>query len=176
VIERQARTLAALAAVGGSALLLAGGASPAARATPGDYVGTLQGTDAFVAVLVGTHGGVLAYVCDSKRIAEWFKGRAGSGTSGLTLRSKGGYRLQVTVAGGRATGTVSFPAGGSHPFSVVSVKRPFGLYRVEIRDGGKHYLGGWIVLGDGRTRGAAKSGTKIVGTSTLDFINPLPTL
>ena len=57
---RQARTLAALAAVGASALLVAGGASPAARATPGDYVGTLQGTDAFVAVLVGTHGGVLA--------------------------------------------------------------------------------------------------------------------
>ena len=31
------------------------------------------------------------------------QGRAGSGTSSLTLRSKGGYRLQVAIAGARAT-------------------------------------------------------------------------
>ena len=100
----------------------------------------------------------------------------GSGTSSLTLRTKGGYRLQVAIAGARATGTVAFPAGVSHTFSAVSVKRPFGLYGVEIRDGGKRYLGGWIVLPGGRSRGAVKSGGRIVESSTLNFITPITQL
>ena len=82
----------------------------------------------------------------TKRIAEWFKGRAQAGQQSLGLSSKGGYRLEVRVGGGRASGSVVFPGGERHAFSAASVKRSAGLYRIEIVDGGRSYLGGWIVL------------------------------
>ena len=42
-----------------------------------------------------------------------------------------------------------------------------GLYRGEKTANGKHYLGGWIVLPDGRQRDAVKGGTTIVASPTL---------
>ena len=83
-------------------------------------MGTVKGTDAFVAVVVfakatgGKHA-VLAYVCDSKKIAEWFKGTTSDG--GFSLTSSGGYRLVAVAAKGRATvGTITVgfinPIGG----------------------------------------------------------------
>ena len=71
-----------------------------AATVSGSWVGTVKGTDAFVAVVVfakatgGKHA-VLAYVCDSKKIAEWFRGSTSDG--GFSLTSSGGYRLAVTV-------------------------------------------------------------------------------
>jgi hypothetical protein len=133
-------------------------------------VGTVKGTDAFVAVVVfakatgGKHA-VLAYVCDSKRIAEWFRGSAAAGH--FALVSSGGVRLDVTATRTRASGTVTLADGSRHVFSAPAAKRPAGLYRGEKTAKGKHYLGGWIVLPDGRQRGMVKSGSTILASPTL---------
>src|SRR5258707_15484926 len=48
--------------------------APAAGATrPNSFVGTVPGTDAFIA-LTTTGDTSLSYVCDSKQVATWFKG------------------------------------------------------------------------------------------------------
>jgi hypothetical protein len=62
--------------------------------------------------------------------------------------------------------------GERHAFTAAPVKRPAGLYRIETKDGAG-YLGGWIVLADGRTRGAVKTAERIVKSGTLSFVNPI---
>ena len=159
------------------ALAASSGASGGARSAPwGSYVGTAKGTDAFVAVLVGKRvtGGrqqVLGYVCDSKRIAEWFHGT----TTGpaFTVRSSAGATLTVTVASGHATGTFTL-AGAAHSFTAPLAKRPAGLYHGQKTTHGKHYLGGWIILPDHRQRGAVKTGSTITASPPLTgFITPI---
>lgn len=160
------RPFAAFLLAGALASSLAAGAGGSGSAASGSYVGTVKGTSAFVAVVVGKQGGVLAYVCDSKQIAEWFKGVLAVSTSGVTLRSSGGYQIQIAVSGSRAAGTVLFPGayGARLAFSASRAKQPAGLYRSEKTVKGKRYLGGWIVLGDGRQRGAVKVGSSIVAS------------
>ena len=123
-----------------------------------------------VAVFAKATGGkhaVLAYLCDSKKIAEWFHGTTSG--AGFSLTSSGGSRLAVTVTQGRAAGSFTSPGsyGASHAFAAAAAKRPAGLYRGEKTKDGKHYLGGWIVLPDGRQRGAVKSGSTILASPTL---------
>jgi hypothetical protein len=47
-----------------------------------------------------------------------------------------------------------------------------GLYRAERTLAGKRSLGGWVVLADGRFRGALKSGSTLMAAPTTGFINP----
>jgi hypothetical protein len=152
----------------------AGGASGSGSARSGSYVGEVSGTSAFVAVVVGRKGGVLAYVCDSKRIAEWFQGKVAKGRASFALSSRAGYRLEVSVAAGRAGGKVVYPGyyAPSYSFSATAARKPAGLYRGEKRASGKRYLGGWIVLSDGRQRGAVKVGSRVAAAPTLGFSDP----
>ena len=110
---------------------------------------------------------MLAYVCDSKKIGEWFHGSTAGAE--LSLSSSGGYRLRVSVAKSGASGSLTSPGayGASHAFSAPAAKKPAGLYRGEKTANGKHYVGGWIVLPDGRQRGAVKSGSTILASPTL---------
>jgi hypothetical protein len=130
----------------------------------------VKGTDAFVAVVVfakatgGKHA-VLAYVCDSKRIGEWFRGSTAAGR--FRLASSGGVRLDVTATKTRASGTVTLADGSRHAFSAPAAKKPAGLYRGEKTVKGKRYLGGWIILPDGRQRGQVRSGSTILASPML---------
>jgi hypothetical protein len=78
------------------------------------FVGTVRGTHAFVAVVVrGSH--VIAYVCDSRRIAQWFRGSVRAGHPALT--SKAGYELRLTVGSRQVSATVRLPGQAGAPAS-----------------------------------------------------------
>ena len=135
------------------------------------YVGTVSGTRAFVAV-VERGSRVTAYVCDSGRIAQWFEGTVSAGRSKIT--SRGGYVLQVRFGRGPATGSLRFPgkAGALHHFTAASDARPAGLWRGSKTVDGKTFVGGWIILPDGRQRGEILLGSTDVGSPILHADDP----
>ena len=161
----------AIAAVLVTVVLAAPVSSPAKSTTARGYVGTVRGTHAFVGVAV-SGSQVTAYVCDSKRIAQWFKGSLHAAT--VTLTSKAGYVLHLAVGNQQVTGTLRLPgkAGTIHRLVTAGATRPAGLYRGVKTVAGKRYLGGWIVLPDGRQRGEVVSGATDVASPALDPNNP----
>jgi len=135
------------------------------------FVGSVRGTDAFVAIVVrGPH--VTAYVCDSKRIAQWFTGDGHAGR--LTLTSKDGYVLRISIGARQVRGSLRLPgpAGVAHRFVAALETKPAGLYRGERSVAGKRYVGGWIILPDGRQRGEVVSGSTEIASPTLDPNDP----
>jgi len=146
------KVIAALAAVCAAAAAFAASASARTTFVASGYLGTLRGSHAFVAVVLGERGGLRAYVSDSSRVAERFAGQA-DGSRELSLSSRHGYRLRVSIAGGRASGTVRFPSGARHVFSAVAVVRPGHLYRIDVTTAGRRLLGGWIVWQPGDALG-----------------------
>jgi hypothetical protein len=117
----------------------------------GDFVGTVNGSEAFVSVV--TNGdSVLAHVCDGLGIAEWFAGEA-TGRS-VQLVSENGASLDVDLTDASASGTFTPPQGAGLPFTAEGADDPAGLYRSEGTVDGEELVGGWIALEDGRIRGA----------------------
>lgn len=150
---------------------VASASSRAYTAGHSSFVGSVRGTDAFVAIVVrGSH--VTAYVCDSKRIAQWFTGSALAGSS--TLTSKDGYVLRITIGSRQISGSLRLlgPAGVVHRFVAARDEKPGGLYRGEKSVAGKRYVGGWIILPDGRQRGEVVSGSTDIASPTLDPNDP----
>ena len=86
----------------------------------------------------------------------------------------GGYVLQVTFGHGRATGSLRFPgkAGALHHFTAASDARPAGLWRGSKTVDGKTFVGGWIILPDGRQRGEILLGSTDVGSPILSADDP----
>ena len=145
-------------------------ASPAAAASHAagarGFVGSISGTSAFVAVVVhASH--VTAYACDSKKIAQWFQGDVHAGSA--TLTSKSGYVLRIRVGRRQVNGSLRAPGqtGAVHRVHAARDNKPAGLYRGETRVAGRKYLGGWIILPDGRQRGEVISGTTKIASPPL---------
>ena len=135
-----------------AAAALASSASAREAALAGDYVGTVQGSQSsFVAVALGAHGSVNAYLSNGHRLAERFAGSSTDGT--LDLASRGGYRLRLTLSYGRASGTVRFPTGASRSFDAVAVAAPGGIEKILFGPADRQTLGGWIVWDRGSTVG-----------------------
>jgi len=138
-------------------------ASARSAAPAGTYVGRLDGTSAFVAVLVGDTGRIRAYALNSsERLAAW----AGDGSSearsreerlgtpyGRALTSRNGYGLRATVAAGLVEGSIRFPSGELHRFEAGQVAGPHAQYRIVIGRGPGRYLGGWVVWDDAQSLG-----------------------
>jgi hypothetical protein len=144
------------------------------KASASTYVGRVQGSNAYIAVLKDGRK-IGGYVCDNGSVSRWIEyswlrdGRAPliAGTTGERLGS-------VRIAGRSATGTVK--VGGR--------KRRFRARRVRERDAGLHFaigkqtnrllVAGWILHPDGTQRGAVAR----VNTRTLRPLAPTkaPTL
>lgn len=158
------RWIGALAVAAGI-VLSAGPQADAAGAST--YVGRVQDSDAYIAVLKDGRK-IGGYLCDNGSVSRWIEyswlrnGRAPliAGTTGERLGA-------VRIAGRSATGTVEI--GG--------VKRRFRARRVRERDAGLHFaigkqpdrllVAGWILHPDGTQRGAISR----LNTQTL---RPLP--
>jgi hypothetical protein len=154
------------------------GASPGAGTRT--YVGTAQGTAAFVAVVVdGTRA--FAYVCDGvpadpvgtvPSVQAWFNGPS----DGKTVNVKqpaGQLQLRLTDAG--MTGTVTLTDGREVPLAGRAVAGDAGLYRAEAEGSGGKAVAGWILAADGQQRGGVGgegSFTKLSGTRVLDLAQP----
>ncbi|MCO1659658.1 hypothetical protein [Pseudonocardia humida] len=118
------------------------------------YAGRSSGDEVTVAVAV-KDGRAVGYVCDGEEIEAWLEGTVEGDT--IALRSGDG---EVGVAGNldedAAFGDVTVN-GQSWPFSAKAVQEPGGLYegRGDVR--GVATRIGWIVEGDGRVTGLARS-------------------
>ena len=145
------------------------------------YVGTAQGTSAFVGVVVdGSRA--LAYVCDgvpanpagtSPTIQAWFNGPV---TANAVDVQQAGGRLQLQLSGTDMTGTVTLADGRKLPVSGRAVEGDAGLYRAEAAGSGTKAVAGWILGADGQQRGGVgvESGgtTKLSGTLVLNLSQP----
>lgn len=160
------------------------GASDASKATPASvtrsYVGTVQGTASFVAVVVdGTRA--LAYVCDGMpadpvgtppSVQAWFNGTS-DGTA-VNVTQPGG-QLQLRLTGTEMSGTVTLADGRPLPVSGRSVTGDAGLYRAEASGAGGKAVAGWILAADGQQRGGVGgegSFAKLSGAKVLNLTQP----
>jgi len=127
------------------------------RGDPG-FVGQLEGTDAFVAVVSGG-GQMVAYVCDGDAdIAEFFEGPTAEDGS-FELSNDAGAEIRGGPAEDGYDGEVSFVGGDRHSFSAVAAGDDGGLFRVQGAEAeSSEVSAGWIVDADGNERGSLRVG------------------
>ena len=160
-VSRFSLLLSAVAATAALAAVVPAGGRRSAAAPAGTYVGTLAGTHAFVAVLIGEGGALRAYVYDAThRIAAWteppragmrFTAAAGAGRVEVTSRE--GARLEARITRSSLSGSVAFASGERHLFHAVEVAPPGRFHEILVGSGATRYLGGWIMWAPGRTLG-----------------------
>lgn len=141
--------LAVLAACGGRSTTTKVGSAEGEPART--LVGRVDGTDAFVAVLVGTKT-VQAYVCDGAGIAGWLHGSVHDGVA-AAVADQAPQLLTADVTDTASSGRITLPDGSTHPFTLEAAKGDAGLFRLEKTVRGVDYVGGWIRLNDGLVRG-----------------------
>jgi hypothetical protein len=124
------------------------------RTRAGSFVGTVSGSDAYIAVVVDPDGDALAHVTDGQYSVDWLDGRLRGGTA--TLTNEGGAILDAKVGRGAVTGSFTRPQTPTLQFSARPSQTPAGLYRAtqDFADG--RYVGGWVVLADGTMRGTVR--------------------
>ena len=124
------------------------------KAITGSFIGTVAGSDAYAAIVVGPTGDTLAYVTDGAYSVDWVDGTRHGDSARLS--NEGGATLDAKFGRGIMTG--SFTRPGEQPLSVTARPgdAPAGLYRAtdDFADG--RYVGGWVVLPDGTQRGAVR--------------------
>ena len=173
-----ARLLAAVAV-----LALAGCGSDGSdgrRAAPSgtkaqSYVGTAEGTAAFVSVVVdGTRA--LAYVCDgvpgepvgtTPTIQAWFNGASDGKSVDVT---QAGARLQLQLTDADMKGTVTLADGRSLTVSGKAVTGDAGLYRADATGTSGRAVAGWILSANGEQRGG------VGGEGTVATLSGAPVL
>jgi hypothetical protein len=138
----------------------------------GTFTTWIGKTNAALAITVRGNQ-VLAYYCDGDQIAEWFQGELSSNGK-LELRSVRQFKLEVQLGGSQASGKVTSAQGQEVSFkaSLVPVQGQAGLYRARKSIAGLEYLGGWIVLPNGKQRGAVSCGRSIVSRPVLNLEQP----
>lgn len=133
------------------------------------YVGTLDGTDAYLAVAVAKSGATAAYLCDgtperAASVSAQLTGRLHDGV----LELKSGPR--VAIAGEleyeTLSGTVAID-GDDYTYTVQLADKPAGLYQSVKNVDGEDQRARWVVLPDGSYRGAFFPGGPIA-------VGPLP--
>jgi hypothetical protein len=139
---------AALAACGG------GGETAEDKTITGSFAGKVAGSEAYVAIVAGRGGKVLAHVTDREWSVDWVDGVATGHTASLS--NEGGATLDAKWSRRGVTGSFTRPGNPTLSFTAVPVKTPAGLYRAveDFADG--RYVGGWVVLRDGTERGSVR--------------------
>ncbi len=121
----------------------------------GSFVGPTEGSESFVAMVTDGEQ-VMAYVCDGETTAEWFTGAAARDSIDLTSAGSIGL-VAERGTGDTLDGTVTAGDGTESSFTATRVDidgSEGGLCRGILQVDGVTYTGGWIVLPDGRQRGA----------------------
>ena len=174
-IARQGRVLTALVVAAVGLTMVTGGAADAKTKKPNDkaasvteaatiqaaadantreYTGTVEGTNAYIAV-VASGQDVEVYLCDGGALSAWPQGKiAKDGTFEAEAAAKG-IKVAGTITDSGAAGTVSLD-GSDHAFTAPRATSPAGLYeRLPAKDAsGKVVVSATILLADGTQRGA----------------------
>lgn len=142
-------------------------ASDAVEQSAGIFVGTVEGTDAYIAVVTEDPEPVTAFLTDgtpdrAPTVAVFLLGRVVDGTLDVSAPEAGpGSDVEVlgTVHAEEVTGNV-YIADEPHPFTADAVEPPAGLYEqagTQAEDG-RALSAGWVVAPDGTQRGALQWG------------------
>jgi hypothetical protein len=139
--------------------------STSAAAAEGSFVGTVEGTDAYIAI-ISEPGKVAGYLCDGKQVSVWFRGSVSSDQAKLQTR-EGKPLGNATLSSEKVTGEVSV-GGSSHAFTATAASGKAGLYREAKGTPGEagSVETGWILLADGSQRGTR---TSFNGDGKADF-------
>ncbi len=121
----------------------------------GSFVGTVEGTDAYVAVIVAPDEDAGAYVTDGASSVDFLDGALQADDT-ARLGNDGGAVLEVTFDDLTASGTFTRPGIEPHNFTAEKEPAPAGLYHDQQFFDDGEYVGGWVVLGDGTQRGAVR--------------------
>jgi hypothetical protein len=146
-----------------------GGGVPEGAAV-GSFVGLLEGTDAYIAIV--SDGEQLAgYVCDGKAISTWFKGEVGGTSADLKARTEQDLG-EVAFLGDTADGEIEID-GERRSFSAEIAVGDAGLYGA-FKEGDEGTVEvGWVLLNDGSQRG----GTNFVDPVSFNrSVQPAPML
>jgi hypothetical protein len=128
-------------------------AQPAASGT---FVGQVEGSDAFIAIVADGRG-VTAYLCDGTpagvSLWGWFAGEAANGHAELVATN--GVVLLLDLSGDAPAGTVITRQGQRLAVHSEAATGAAGLWRAQGVVGGAALLAGWVVLNDGEQRGGS---------------------
>ena len=108
---------------------------------------------------------VSAYLCDGDTVSAWLFGRFDG--DDVTLVGDG-VTVDVTFDAGSAYGVVTLGDDDERLFVVQQATPDAGLFRADATIDGADYVGGWVVLADGRQAGALTLDGTIVESPTLD--------
>lgn len=163
----------ALAACGGDGGDAGGADGGKGAAVEGTYVGTVEGTEAYIA-LVSDGETVAGYLCDGEQVSVWLD-QVEVADGGAELLNRDGETVgEATFEGDQATGEVTVD-GEAHPFTAEVATGDAGLYGGTQGERGEPGFveAGWIVLPDGSQRGA----TNFIDPHADDIvIQPAPNL
>lgn len=159
-------------------------AEPGPAAAVRTYVGSAQGTAAFVAVVVdGSRA--LAYVCDgvpgdpagtAPTVQAWFNGSSNGAVVDIT-QPAGQVQLRLTDT--EMSGTLTLTGGRALTVTGRTVAGDAGLYRAEASGAGAKAVAGWILAADGQQRGGVGgegSVPRLSGARVLNLSQPTFTL
>lgn len=132
----------------------AGSRKSTGAAEGGTYVGTVAGSDAYVAIVVGKGGAALAHVTDGAYSVDWLDGARADDSARLS--NEGGAAINARFDGNTVTGSFQRPGESALEFTARRGAAPAGLYRAveDFADG--RYVGGWVVLPDATERGTVR--------------------
>jgi hypothetical protein len=134
------------------------------------YVGAVD-DDLFIGVLVADHPAepdrktLVAYLCDGADVSTWAFADA---TGDSAVVEQGGTSVEMSLAEAVVHGVLERPGASPQLFVAGVADDLAGLYRAVETIGGRDYVGGWIVLNDGRQRGAITLDGAVVDHPTLD--------
>jgi hypothetical protein len=139
-----------------------------AGVTTSEYVGAIDGTDIYAAFAFtretdggASHGGI-AYFCDGKMVANWFR-LVGFDGDQLTFQNTAGSSFTATLRDDGSVQADAVPLGGTDYAVTADMVDPdgeFGLYLADYvidPDLSTDERGGWILLPDGSQRGAIRA-------------------
>jgi hypothetical protein len=118
------------------------------------FVGKLEGSKALIAIVV-SGGKSLVYVCDSEKMAQWFRGPVIDGA--VEVKTANGEQLSIRLSPEGAMGSLVW-GGQLYGFSAAPAEGMAGLYRTEASINQTAYIGGWIIDQQGQQRGAIIGG------------------
>jgi hypothetical protein len=133
------------------------------------------GPSAFVSV-VTSQGKAIAYICDGKTVAQWYRGSLQAGGLFEARSTDQKSRITAQVNAGSVFGAITLETNEVLSFRATPANGEAGLYRSDDTINGSRWLGGWVVLPDGQQRGAViGSGSTRPGRKLeLNAGKPLP--
>jgi len=148
------------------------------------FVGTVEGTDASIAIVVGKTS-AFGYICDGEQTTHWLRGAVDGDE--ITLVAGTGATVNAVVDGDTLEGTVLLPDPSSteladrlatltpHAFTATKASGEAGLFREERIVDGIEYTAGWVQLADGDVKGqvtVARTPTDTTATTAPPTTQP----